>query len=471
MKSISHAVYGEIRIASQVLGLTSTPHVALSRHKKQLSNVHYVFPSATHTRYTHMLGVAHLAREVGEVLGCNQGEMLMLQTAGLLHDIGHGPYSHEFEAIMRTVFGKLDWSHETMTERLIDHMRKTETDKTAFLSDAQWEMVKHMITGRVVHLPDDQRFLVDIIHNSLCKIDVDKMDYLCHDFFNLGIAQFDVAEAMRIIRAARLVRIPKSEEEGTATQGEDGSEREGKGEEDSVSSAEGTETRLGFSCKVMESLKRLFEARLCLHESVCMHHTVCASKELLIEFFRHAEELRPVLTRVAEYDVDSFLGLDDHILLDYMRRFPGGLATAEARRVELDRGKLENLGTVVATQFASRLFTRLHNSIGAKEIIVSSVTLGFGGHTRSTIAQHPLFDVPFVRADGMRVDNEAFLRTTILPTRTQVFKLFLFMNPRASKSRKDCLRDIEAYVGEHSRILRWLPYQPKGDATATAGCS
>ena len=84
--------------------IIDTPEFQRLRRIKQLGCASFVYPCATHTRFEHSIGVAHLGRKLLTILKRNQPELkisekdiLLVFIAGLLHDVGHAPYSHAFE--------------------------------------------------------------------------------------------------------------------------------------------------------------------------------------------------------------------------------------------------------------------------------------------------------------------------------------------------------------------------------------
>ena len=85
-------------------------------HIKQLGLAHLVFPGAHHTRFEHSLGVSHIAGLMAESISLEQHEKSMVEVAGMLHDVGHGPYSHTLEHILHER-GGLD--HMSITEGII----------------------------------------------------------------------------------------------------------------------------------------------------------------------------------------------------------------------------------------------------------------------------------------------------------------------------------------------------------------
>ncbi|MEM3019021.1 MAG: HD domain-containing protein, partial [Candidatus Bathyarchaeia archaeon] len=117
---IKDPIYGYIHITEQERDLIDTRPIQRLRRIKQLCGVEYVYPAANHTRFEHSLGVMYLAGVLAENLEELASEMEKLRIAALLHDVGHGPFSHLFENLLMRRKGL---NHEDMTFRII-----TETD-------------------------------------------------------------------------------------------------------------------------------------------------------------------------------------------------------------------------------------------------------------------------------------------------------------------------------------------------------
>ena len=94
MKTINDAIHGQFRIDGVREELLKTPEMNKLSHIKQLGLAHLVFPGAHHTRFEHSLGVSHVAGMMSESLGLDSSETDAVSVAALLHDVGHGPYSH-----------------------------------------------------------------------------------------------------------------------------------------------------------------------------------------------------------------------------------------------------------------------------------------------------------------------------------------------------------------------------------------
>ncbi|KAH9742153.1 HD domain-containing protein [Citrus sinensis] len=145
---------------------------------------HLVYPGAVHSRFEHSLGVYWLAGAAIQKLKQNQGlelgidnfDIQTVKLAGLLHDVGHGPFSHLFERefLPRVVSG-CKWSHEQMSLKMVDHI----VDEHHI--DLDFEMIKKVKGTREKH------FLYDIVANGRNGIDVDKFDYIVRDSRACGL--------------------------------------------------------------------------------------------------------------------------------------------------------------------------------------------------------------------------------------------------------------------------------------------
>ena len=100
MKVINDAIHGQFKLGGVTQELLSTPEMNKLSHIKQLGLAHLVFPGAHHTRFEHSLGASHIAGRMAESLSLDEIETDTLQVAAMLHDVGHGPYSHTLEHIL-----------------------------------------------------------------------------------------------------------------------------------------------------------------------------------------------------------------------------------------------------------------------------------------------------------------------------------------------------------------------------------
>ena len=108
-KQIKDPVHGYIEVPDELIPLLDSPLLQRLHYIRQLGFAYLVYPGANHTRFEHSLGAMSLADKVCRTVGLEEDERLMVCSAALLHDIGHGPYSHASERI-RLEFG--EFSHD-----------------------------------------------------------------------------------------------------------------------------------------------------------------------------------------------------------------------------------------------------------------------------------------------------------------------------------------------------------------------
>lgn len=183
-------LYGYIKVDYMLIAkLIDTAEVQRLRRIRQLSGVSMVFQTAEHTRFTHALGAYQMAILVLEnVTGSkqiNEYKQLLFLCAALLHDIGHGPYSHAFESVMKV-------SHEEMTARLITSPK---SEVNAVLSNVSSTLADD-ISNVILH--KGKYTLIESLVSS--QLDVDRMDYLSRDAYFTG-ATYGVIDKERLLRS------------------------------------------------------------------------------------------------------------------------------------------------------------------------------------------------------------------------------------------------------------------------------
>lgn len=187
-------VYGYIHVYDQLIwDLIQTKEVQRLRRIKQLGGTYMVFHTAEHSRFSHSLGVYEMARKIiralmhrGTVL--SEEERLLVLSAALLHDLGHGPFSHSFES----VFGV---RHELFTEKII--IGNTEVNRV-LESYCKGFATK---VRDVINKSYPNPLIVSIISSQL---DADRLDYLLRDAYFTG-ASYGEIDVDRILRTMRVV--------------------------------------------------------------------------------------------------------------------------------------------------------------------------------------------------------------------------------------------------------------------------
>lgn len=115
-KVINDTIHGMFRLEGVREELLATPEFNKLSHIKQLGLAHLVFPGAHHTRFEHSLGCSHVGGLMADSVGLDEQEKMVVQVAGMLHDVGHGPYSHTLEHILHERGGA---DHMHITEGII----------------------------------------------------------------------------------------------------------------------------------------------------------------------------------------------------------------------------------------------------------------------------------------------------------------------------------------------------------------
>jgi HD superfamily phosphohydrolase len=239
-KIINDPVYGFINIPSALIfDLISHPFFQRLRYIKQLGMTHLVYPGALHTRFHHALGAMHLMSLAIEILrskghDISPDEEQAATIAILLHDIGHGPFSHALEHSLVASIQHEDISM-LMMERLNEQFH------------GQLSMAIDVFTGRY-----PKKFLHQLISSQL---DLDRMDYLNRDSFFTGVSE-GVISFDRIIKMFNIA-----------------------------------DDQLVIEEKGIYSIEKFLIARRLMYWQVYLHKTVIAGEQLLVKILKRAKEL------------------------------------------------------------------------------------------------------------------------------------------------------------------------------------
>lgn len=175
-KTFRDNVHGYITLPETCIRIIDTRQFQRLRRLKQLSVASFVFPNANHSRFEHSLGVAHLAGKLAGLLaqaqpelGITPGDVEMLQIAGLVHDIGHGPFSHTYE---RAVPG---FNHEEHGLRIWAVVAGR-----LDLPEATRAFVRGCVDVKQ-RIPGDKGWMYQLIHHAEGGMDVDRLDYSIRD--------------------------------------------------------------------------------------------------------------------------------------------------------------------------------------------------------------------------------------------------------------------------------------------------
>ncbi|CAM9779348.1 unnamed protein product [Ectocarpus sp. 8 AP-2014] len=281
VKTYKDSLYGTLELEPVIQRLMDTPQFQRLHGLKQLGTSDNVFRSCTHTRFEHSVGVAHLAQRFAEGLRRRQPELritaadvMCVKIAGLLHDLGHGPFSHMWDDAFVKRMG-VKWKHETGSVNMMRYMLRGGDEGPAKAIDLgryhpaldakDVTFIEEMILGT----PEEQRkgrcsdkeFLYDIVNNTRSGLDVDKLDYFQRDARNsVGDRPMDLD---RFIELARV--LPAEDQRGNRRR------------------------MICYPDKLWTEALGLFRSRMELHTLVYQHHGGKSVELMLVDAFAKAD--------------------------------------------------------------------------------------------------------------------------------------------------------------------------------------
>lgn len=272
-KIINDPVYGFITIPTDlVYDLIEHPYFQRLRYIKQLGMTHLVYPGALHTRFHHALGAMHLMKLAIDTLKSKGNEITAeeeeaVAIAILLHDIGHGPFSHALE---HTIVEGI--SHEDISMLLMDKLNKQFNGKL--------DMAISIFNGTYT-----KGYLHEMVSSQL---DMDRLDYLNRDSFFTGVSE-GVISSERILKMLNV---------------KDG--------------------HIVVEEKGIYSIEKFLVARRLMYWQVYFHKTVIAAEQLLVKILTRSRELAlnghdlfatPALNHFLKKTIsrDVFINEDHHI--------------------------------------------------------------------------------------------------------------------------------------------------------------
>jgi HD superfamily phosphohydrolase len=274
LKIFNDPIYGFVSLNFEIIfDLIEHPYFQRLRRIKQLGLTNLVYPGALHTRFHHAMGAMHLMSQAIEVIRSKGHEITEEEAKGvtiaiLLHDIGHGPFSHALEhSIVNNI------SHEDISELFMERLNKQ--------FDKQLQLAITIFQNKY-----KKKFLHQLVSSQL---DMDRLDYLKRDSFFTGVSE-GVVSSERIIKMLNVVN-----------------------------------DQLAVEAKGIYSIEKFIIARRLMYWQVYLHKAVLSAESLLVTILKRAKELAerktvlfctPALKKFLynEYDKNDFIKSPD--LLD-----------------------------------------------------------------------------------------------------------------------------------------------------------
>lgn len=312
-RSLCDPIYGQINIPGICWDFIDKFEFQRLRNLKQLGNAYHVFPGATHTRFEHCIGTAHLANvtfgylsnQLAFEMEYEPEEIRTKQDAvalsGLLHDIGHGPFSHLFDTALELFYENAihngisiennDYynkslcnehytiknlcEHEYRSSALIDFM----IDK--YNIDLEVEtvhLIKNLILGGELQKLEGQKeeWMYQIVANKQNSIDVDKFDYLKRDTFMIGLKS-SKPDYERIFKSAKIIN-----------------------------------DNICYNIKNDNDILNLFQTRYKQYKSIYYHKTTASIDIMIRDAFIYSNSYFDYLSRLS--DLNMYCTLDDKII-------------------------------------------------------------------------------------------------------------------------------------------------------------
>lgn len=239
-KIINDPIYGFVTISSELIyDLINHPYFQRLRRIKQLGLTNLVYPGALHTRFHHAVGAMHLMQDAIQTLkqknvaiSADEEEAALI--AILLHDIGHGPFSHALEhSLVKGV------NHETISSLFMSSLNHTFGGRLT-------------LAIKIFNNRYPKKFLHQLVSSQL---DMDRLDYLKRDSFYTGVSE-GVISSDRIIKMLTVVN-----------------------------------NELVVEHKAIYSIEKFLIARRLMYWQVYLHKTVLSAENLLVNILKRAKEL------------------------------------------------------------------------------------------------------------------------------------------------------------------------------------
>lgn len=212
-------IHGNITMNGLCLRIIDTKEFQRLRNLKQLGTCDYVYPGATHTRFSHSIGVSYYAHKLVTTIKTNQpylniteSDILCVKVAGLCHDLGHGPFSHVFDGVfMARMHPNEHFHHEDWS---VDIFRHLLTHNHIHISDYGLTPQDQLFIEEIIRGTKEKDrqgrcwekfYLYDIVNNSRSGLDVDKLDYFRRDIRHTNV-DVNSSDFQRFFENARVLR-------------------------------------------------------------------------------------------------------------------------------------------------------------------------------------------------------------------------------------------------------------------------
>jgi HD superfamily phosphohydrolase len=285
-KVIHDSLHGSIKLEGIFLELMDAPELQRLHYIRQLGMAYLVFPGANHTRFSHSLGTYFIASKIASELQLSENDQTVAAVAALLHDIGHGPFSHTLEYAFHSLHAI---NHTDQTSRIITGeidiiSQRSQVEKCTIPQilekyDINPKEVSELIQGMKVPYewtltpwlednPIKVSPLTQIIHG---EIDADQLDYLLRDSYYTGVA-YGVIDLPYLLHTLELHN-----------------------------------TTLSINPKGVEAAEALLVARSLMFSSVYYHHAVRIAETMLTRAAEDTLKEHPEIMGMSDWEFFAYL--------------------------------------------------------------------------------------------------------------------------------------------------------------------
>lgn len=294
-------VHGEIRLYPLEMVVADTKPVQRLRFLSQLAGAEFVYPGATHTRFVHSLGTMHICGLYSErIFPGDYKRYRVLRLAGLLHDVGHGPYSHQFDEVAFPKAG-VERGHDDHRRRIIlEYLPKEIEERLSWTGDIR---VLNALRDEQELLELSGRDMMDAIFTLLEEVvrvfdgeeeatvefnivqgplGADRLDFVLRDSYFSGTRHFGTGALDRLVAHAAIA--------------DDGTER------------------LCYSIKVIDDIYTVLFGRFMMYKNVYFHKTSRAADLMIQKILELSYE--PLRFKNRIHDLEAFMELTDQRILN-----------------------------------------------------------------------------------------------------------------------------------------------------------
>ncbi len=294
-------LYSEIFLYPLEILASDTAVVQRLRMLSQLAGAQMSYPSATHTRFSHSIGVMHVSgMYASHLFGKDSPQFRLCRLAGLLHDTGHGPFSHQFDDVVYSNFG-YDEGHDQFRERLLlDKLPETLKKKYESSNSLFKRHVMEDVECALGEIPQDPFTAIMERVNDIFKgehsgdplynviqgpLGADRMDFVIRDAYFSGVKHYGTVPMDRIIRNSRIIERDERQV-------------------------------LSYNIKVVDDIYTVLFGRFMMYKNVYFHKTSRSADMMIQELLK--DSIAPLNLGDRLEDPDKFLALTDNFIIERM---------------------------------------------------------------------------------------------------------------------------------------------------------